>query len=86
MIASKDEILSKIKEVMDENFEIDSAKVTLEAKLVDDLDIDSIDAVDLIVSLQNFSQKRFSAEDFKSVKTVGDIVDIVHAQIHTASS
>lgn len=58
-------------------FELDKDDITLEANLYDDLDIDSIDAVDLIVELKNFTGKKIKPEEFKSVRTVGDIVDAV---------
>jgi acyl carrier protein len=62
---------------MSDLFEIDPAKLSEEAELYDELDIDSIDAVDLIVELKNFTGKKIAPEDFKSVRTVGDIVDAV---------
>lgn len=58
-------------------FELEKDDITLEANLYDDLDIDSIDAVDLIVELKNFTGKKIKPEEFKSVRTVGDIVDAV---------
>ena len=56
--------------------------VTPEANLADDLDLDSIDAVDLIVKLQEFTGRKIKAEEFKSVRTVGDVVDRVQALLH----
>ena len=49
-----------------------------ENRLVEDLDLDSIDAVDMIVHLQNMIGKRIKPEAFKSVRTVGDVVDVIY--------
>jgi acyl carrier protein len=56
-------------------FEIDKARITLAANLYSDLDIDSIDAVDLAVKLKQLTGKRLEPEVFKSVRTVQDVVD-----------
>ncbi len=74
---SRSEIYQHIVSVMSDLFEIDPAKLSEDAELYDELDIDSIDAVDLIVELKNFTGKKIAPEDFKSVRTVGDIVDAV---------
>jgi acyl carrier protein len=56
-------------------FELDKSKITLEANLYSDLDIDSIDAVDLAVKLKDLTGKRLQPEVFKSVRTVRDVVN-----------
>lgn len=71
----KNDIHQRIASIMEETFEIDPAKVTLGAKLYDDLEIDSIDAVDLIVQLKPLAGRRLDPEAFKQVRTVGDVVD-----------
>lgn len=75
---TKDEILQRIARIMEETFEIAPARVTPEAKLYDDLEIDSIDAVDLIVQLKPLAGRRLEPEAFKAVRTVGDVVDALH--------
>jgi acyl carrier protein len=75
---TKDDILQRIARIMEETFEIDPARVTREAKLYDDLEIDSIDAVDLIVQLKPVAGRRLEPEAFKQVRTVGDVVDALH--------
>lgn len=74
----KTEIFEQIKHFLEELFDIDPSTITLESHIVDDLDLDSIDAVDLIVHLQNTIKKRVSPDDFKNVRTVGDIVDVIY--------
>jgi acyl carrier protein len=56
-------------------FELDKSKITLDANLYSDLDIDSIDAVDLAVRLKDLTGKRMQPEVFKSVRTIRDVVN-----------
>ena len=78
MTMTKDEILTKLREVLVATFQLDEAKITLEANLFTDLDLDSIDAVELAIQLQDLAGRRVKAEEFKSVRTVGDVVDAIH--------
>lgn len=78
----KDEILLKLTEYLIEYFEIPESKITLKANLYNELDLDSIDAVDLIVKLQELTQKKFSPADFKEVRTIGDVVDKVYETLN----
>ncbi len=72
---SRDEIYQKITTILVNLFEIDPNSISEDSLLYDDLDIDSIDAIDLIIELKSFTGKKVPPEDFKSIKTVGDIVD-----------
>lgn len=81
---SKEEILDWIRNILHEHFEIPAERVTLEAHLYQDLDIDSIDAVDLLIRLKQLSGQPISPEAFKQVRTVGDVVEAVHAHLQNA--
>jgi len=74
---SRDEILGKLKALLEDLFEIPPDKVTLETRLFEDLDLDSIDAVDLVVNLQDLTGRRIKPEEFKAVRTVGDVLACV---------
>ncbi len=74
---TEQELFDEIVRVMGELFEIDPSTVTRESRLVEDLDLDSIDAVDMIVHLQNMIGRRIKPEAFKSVRTVGDVIDVI---------
>lgn len=74
---SKNEIFTELKNILIDDFEIEENNITLEANLFEDLDFDSIDAVDLAVRLQSFTQKKISPEDFKQIRTISDVVDAV---------
>ena len=76
-MASRDDIESTLTGILVEMFEVEPREVTCEAHLFDDLDIDSIDAVDLIVRLKEYTSAEIDPERAKSVRTVGDVVDLV---------
>nr|WP_318717112.1 acyl carrier protein [uncultured Treponema sp.] len=75
---SKDEIFVKLREILVSVFELEESEITPEALLGDDLDLDSIDAIDLVVKMKEFTPEGKPAVDasiFKEVKTVQDVVD-----------
>jgi acyl carrier protein len=74
---SREEVMENLKTCLGELFEVPPEKVVPEARLYEDLDIDSIDAVDLVVQLQQLTRRRFKPEEFRSVRTVSDVVDRV---------
>jgi len=74
---SRDEIFEKLKDILVSDFEIEEDLIVPEANLFEDLEFDSIDAVDLAVSLQNYTNKKISPENFKQIRTVDDVVDAV---------
>lgn len=71
---SQEEIFEKLKTILVDDFEIAPEKLTLDANLFEDLEFDSIDAVDLAVKLQEFTEKKISPENFKQIRTVNDVV------------
>ena len=68
------ELLQQLSTIFHELFEIPIEKVVPEARLHEDLDLDSIDAIDIFVRVQNLTGRRIDPEDFKSVRTVNDII------------
>jgi acyl carrier protein len=77
------QILERLKTILTEDFEVDSARVTREASLFEDLDLDSIDAIDLAIKLQELTGKRIKPQEFKSIRTVGDVVTTVRQLLAT---
>lgn len=73
---------NKLSEFLEEYFEIPKSKITQEANLYTDLDLDSIDAVDLIVKLQEITGKKIAPAEFKEVRSVGDVVDKVYEMVN----
>lgn len=74
---TKDEIYTKLKDILVNDFEIDESDITPEAKIGEDLDLDSIDAVEMIVKMKPFMTAKIEPEAFKAVKTVQDVVDVI---------
>ena len=74
----RDEILTRLTEIFEELFEIEPEAIKLSAQLYDDLDIDSIDAVDLVARLRSITGKKIEPEMFKAVRTVEDVVEAVY--------
>lgn len=75
--ASRDEILEHVRQAMAELFEIEPETIHLETKVVEDLDLDSIDAIELAVRMEAFTGQRFDPESFRDMKTISDVVDIL---------
>ncbi len=74
---NRDEIFSQVQEVLMELTELDANQVQPETGLFDELDMDSIDAVDLVVKLQTLTHRKIQPEEFKQIRTVNDVVDAV---------
>jgi acyl carrier protein len=85
MSISREQIFEKVKEIMAELFEIDPQTITMESRLNDDLGLDSIDAIDLITFLQNFVGQRLQPEDFRSVRTISDLITAAETTLNQKS-
>jgi acyl carrier protein len=79
---NREQILAAIRELMVDMFELNPNDITPEARLYEDLDFDSIDAVDMIVRLKEITGKAVKPEDFKSARTIGDVVEAVHKMMN----
>jgi acyl carrier protein len=79
---SKETIFLELRRILSESFEIDPEAVKLDANLYEDLELDSIDAIDLIVSVQDLIGRKVQPDNFKAARTVSDVVDIVYDLIN----
>ena len=82
----KQEIFDKIKSALIDDFDIKAEKLVPDARLYEDLELDSIDAVDLIVKLKSFLPRNIDPEVFKSVRTLQDVVDAIFDLIHNSEN
>ena len=82
---TKENIFQKLKEILSHEFEIDAASITPDAKLYEDLELDSIDAVDLLVKMKEFVPGKIEPEQFKKARTVQNVVDILYPLIESSS-
>ena len=80
---SQDQVYELLSGLLVDMFEVEPGAIVPTARLYDDLDVDSIDAVDLIVELRNITGKQIDPEVFKSVRTVDDVVNAVMGIIRT---
>lgn len=73
----QEDIFQTLKDTLVEQFELDPAAITPEARFNEDLDLDSIDAVDMIIKMQEVTGCKVDPEDFKQVRTVGDVGQMI---------
>jgi acyl carrier protein len=74
---TQEQVLEKLREWMDELFEIEQDDVQLNSNLASDLDVDSIDAIDLVVKIKELTGKQVNPEDFMKVRTLQDVVPVI---------
>lgn len=67
----------KIRDILVEQFDVDASSVTMDANLYEELEIDSIDAVDLLVQLKEVTGRKIAPETFKEVRTIRDVLDAI---------
>lgn len=79
---TQEAILAELKNIMQQLFELDAGDITLDTHLYEDLDLDSIDAIDMVVKVQELTGKKVKPEDFKSVRYVRDVVNAIHALLN----
>jgi acyl carrier protein len=79
----KQAIHAKIAEVISDLFDIDRSRITLEATF-QDLELTSIDAIDLAVELQRHTGKKLTEAGLRKVRTIGDVVELVYANVSSA--
>lgn len=79
MIHTRDSLLARIADILQEQFDVEPGSITLDSRLREDLDIDSIDAVNLMIELKSITAKKITLENFHQVKTIGDLIDAILA-------
>ena len=82
MMVSREDIEAVLSRYLQDLFGLPAEKITRDARLADDLDLDSIDAVDLVVKLQEYTGKKILPSEFKTVRTIGDVIDKIYAQVN----
>ena len=82
---SREQILEYVRTTMAEMFELSADAIHERSKVFEELDLDSIDAIDLVARLQQLTGQRIGEAAMREVRTVGDIVDLVAQQLTTPS-
>jgi acyl carrier protein len=78
---TREEIFTEVQKNLAEMFSLDVSAITEESRLRDDLDLDSIDAIDLAVRLQDLTGKRVDETALREVRTVRDVVDLIERML-----
>lgn len=78
---NRDEIFAKIVEILSDSFELDAKKITRESTLYEELDLDSIDAIDIFTQLREVTGRRPDPADARQVRTVDELIDFVVREI-----
>ncbi|MCR5478404.1 MAG: acyl carrier protein [Ruminococcus sp.] len=74
-------VFDKIKSIIVDQLDADETEVTMEANIQDDLGADSLDVVDLVMSIEENFDIEIPDEDVENIKTVGDIVKYIEAKV-----
>ena len=74
---TKDAIFARIRDILVSEFEIEAAAVQNDARLYEELDLDSIDAVDMVVKMKEYIPGKIDPALFKNVRTVRDVVELL---------
>ena len=82
----KQVIFEKIKVALIEDFDLEENRIVPEARLYEDLELDSIDAVDLIVKLKSFLPRNIDPEAFKKMRTLENVVDGIYNLVQNSES
>jgi acyl carrier protein len=78
---SKSEILERVVELLSRSFQIDRAEIVPTAHLFDELGLDSIDAIDLVVGLQEETGIKLREDELRAIRVVQDVVDTIHRHV-----
>ena len=74
----KAEVIEKINHTFIENFEIEPERLTKETKLFEDLELDSLDAVDMIVHMEQNLGIKVDIQKFSTVRTLDDVYKMAY--------
>lgn len=78
---TRDQIVSWLTETLVRDFEVERERISLDARLVEDLDLDSLDAIDMLVRLQEIAHERIGEDAIRGIRTLGDVVDFAEAYL-----
>jgi acyl carrier protein len=85
-VLTRDEIFARVRSTMTELFEVDATSIKGDTKLIEDLQLDSIDAIDLAARLEEITRSRLGEEALRSLRTVDDVVSLIHDAMTAANA
>ena len=83
---TRDEVFTKIVEILSDSFELEPGRITRQATLYEELDLDSIDAIDIFTQLREVTGRRPDPADARKVRTVDELIDFCLAEIEKAKA
>ncbi|HKB27288.1 MAG TPA: acyl carrier protein [Methylomirabilota bacterium] len=83
MNISKADILSRLTDVLVSGFDIRREDIVADARLVDDLELDSLDRVDLVVRLEQETNLAIEEEELKGIQTISDVIAVLHGKLNS---
>ncbi len=75
-----EQLFAKIREILVDQFDVEESSVSMDANLYEELEIDSIDAVDLLVQIKELTGVKLAPDTFKEVRTIRDVMNALTAQ------
>jgi len=79
----REKIFQELKNILKDTVTVEEEEITMESDLVNDLNLDSLDLVDLALSVEQVFGFEFSDEQLQQIKTVKDVVDIIESHLYT---
>jgi len=83
---SKAEVYEQLKQVLVDEFGLPSDQLGLDAHLLKDLDLDSIDWIDMAVALEVKTGQELKQQELASIRTIRDVVDVIHRKLQPGQS
>lgn len=81
---TREEVFDRVRSTMQELFEVEADAIKPETKLIEDLQLDSIDAIDLAARLEEITRHRLGEEELRTLRTVDDVVNLIHKAMSSA--
>ena len=82
-VPSKTEVYERLKEVLVEEFGFEDRQIQPTTELVNDLDLDSIDWINMAVALEVRTGRKLQEADLGAIRTIQDVVDVIHRRLQT---
>jgi len=83
---TREEVFDRVRSTMQELFDLGPERIQMETKLIEDLDLDSIDAIDLAARLEEITHQRLPEETLRALRTVQDVVTLIHGTLNNAEA
>ncbi len=74
-------VFEKVKAILSEQFDVEEDSITLESSIADDLGADSLDIVDLLMSIEDEFEIEVPDEEVENIKTVGELVKYIEDNV-----